>query len=81
MGDKEPCLCASVLTEPSVSAICFTRRTKYSTIAANQIFVRAAASPHSHGPGVFQGTQSPSPAQGDLVLDGRPWMEGAVETY
>lgn len=76
MGGKEPCLCDSDFPEPSASAICFPRRTKYSTIAANQIFVRAAASPPSYGPGTFQGAQSPSPAQGELGLNGKPQNVG-----
>ena len=60
MGGEDLYLCDSGFPEPSASATGFPRRTKRSHNAANQIHVRAAASPPSRGPSPFQRTQSPS---------------------
>lgn len=80
MGGEDLYLCDSGFPEPSASATGFPRRTKRSHNAANQIHVRAAASPPSRGPSPFQRTQSPSPGHGDPGLHRRPQSEGAVLT-
>ena len=76
MGGEDLYLCDSGFPEPSASATGFPRRTKRSHNAANQIHVRAAASPPSRGPSTFQRTQSPSPGHGGPGLHRRPQSEG-----